>query len=900
MGAFCLGPVTARGHNRGVPLAAGDRVGPYEIVAPLGAGGMGEVYRARDTRLRRDVAIKMLPRAVASDPERVKRLEREAQLLASVNHRGIATIHGLEDSPHGLALIMELVEGSTLAAVVERARAAGGLPFETALPLARQIADALEAAHERGVIHRDLKPANVMCGADGVVKVLDFGLAKALDPPSSPAAAEAAQAATVTGRYTEAGTILGTAAYMAPEQARGRAVDARADVWAFGVVLYEMLTGRRAFDGRDPTEVIAHVITKEPDWSRLPASTPEAIRRLLRRSLEKDPERRLRHIGDARLELDEAGQPQPEAVPAVQTAGGRRAGLAIAAVLALAATVAAFALGWWLRTPAAIPPPEWIGERLGGSRVAMTPIISPDRQTLLFMPIVDGQTQVAAMKPESGHWTVLTKERKHGLVNQMDFSRDGSRIFFDRFLDVPNGVYSVSVFGGDERLILENAMTPRVLPDGSMLVVRINAERIPQLHRFRPDSGRIDPLPALVTSLAQLSVPVVDVFPDGREVVYLGRPADSPTGTVHHLYVLDLSSNTNRRIAPDVTLTYSSFTFPLTISGDGQSVLFIAPTGNTHPIVSVPRDGSAGVRTVLPLIHRPVGMSAASDGSLFIDQLDQPAELFRYDPASRTLERTAMTGGLTLEGASALPLAGGRTLMATRTLGRDRLVVMAAGRDPVPFVDTEEETSAPIATLGPASVVMFAGTRPRRQMAIATAADGRIVNRFQHVDGNEVITAIAGSPDGKTVFYVAGGNLWVVGGVSEQPRRVGPGDGVAVAHDGRSLIVMLTEANGIRLVRHDLQSGSQETIPLGGLRLSPWPLAANAVARDGRLAIRVISPESWFWPAAILDPRTGRSELLPEAASADMLMPGWDPEGRIVTIATFTRSALWRFRPAAK
>ena len=527
----------------------------------------------------------------------------------------------------------------------------------------------------------------------------------------------------------------------------------------------------------------------------------------------------------------------------------------------------------------------------------MTPLISPDGQTLAFMPLVDGQTQVAVMKPQSGHWTILTKERKHGLVQQMDWSRDGSRIFFDRFLDVPNGIYSVSVFGGEERLVLDDALTPRVLPDGSMLVVRINAERSPQLHRFWPDSGRVDPLPALAAPMAQLAVPVLDVFPDGREVVYLGRPVDSPAGTADHLYVLELSSGRSRRIAPDVTLEFASFTFPLTLSADGRSVLFSKPAGNTHPIISVPSDGSPGMRTVLPLIHRPVGMTAGPDGSLFIDQLNQPAELFRYDPASRALERTPMAGEVTLEGASALPLADGRTLLATRTLGRDRLVVMTPGRDPLPFIDTEEETSAPIAALGPASVVMFAGARPGRQLAIATVADGRIVNRFQQVDGNQAITAVAGSPDGKSVFYVVSGSLWMVGGVGETPRRLGAGDGVAVSPDGRSLVVMVTEAGGIRLIRRELQTGAQEIIPLAGLRLSPWPLAANAIARDGRLAVRVISPDSWFWPAAILDPRTGRTELLPEAQSADMLMPGWDPQGKIVTIATFTQSALWRFRP---
>ena len=861
---------------------------------------MGEVYRARDNRLRRDVAIKILPQAVAADPERVKRLEREAQLLASINHRGIATIHGLEDSPHGLALVMELVEGSTLAEVIDRARAAGGLPFDTALPVARQIADALEAAHERGVIHRDLKPANVMCGAGGAVKVLDFGLAKALDPVSSPGGADAAQAPTVTGRHTDVGTILGTAAYMAPEQARGRAVDARADVWAFGVVLFELLTGRRAFEGRDPTEVIAHVITKEPDWAQLPASTPVALRRLLRRCLEKDPDRRLHHIADARLELDDARDaPIGDTPPAVVVQPGRPRSLVELGATAVIVGLAAFLLGRGF-APGRSPATDLVGERLGGSTVAMVPVASPDGQTLAFMSLADGLTQVAVMRPQSGNWTVLTKERSRGLVQHITWSRDGSRLFFDRFLDAPNGIYSVPVFGGDERLLLEDAMTPKMLPDGSLIFMRINADRAVQLHRYWPDTGRVEPLPAFAPSLSQLTMPAVDVFPDGREIVYVGRPATGGTTADDHLWVLDLASKTNRRIAPDVTLAFTSFSFPLTASGDGRSVLFTVPTGNTHPIVSVARDGSPGVRTVLPLIHRPVAIDAGPDGTLFVDQLEQPAEVFRFEPASRTLERIAMPAALTLEGASALPLADGRLLLATRTLGRDRLVVMAPGKDFVQFIDTEEETAAPMAALGLDRVVLFAGARPGRQLVIASLADGRIVSRFKQVDGNQLISAVAGSSDGTTIYYIAGGSLWTVSRPDEAPRRIRTGDGVAVTPDGKHLVVMLNEAAGIRLVRHDLQSGKEEDIPLSGLRLSPWPLAANAIARDGRLAVRVILPDSWFWPAALLDPRTGRTELLPESAAADMLMPGWDTQGRIVTIATFTRSTLWRFRAAVR
>ena len=284
-------------------LPPGTRFGPYNIVAPLGAGGMGEVYRAKDTQLDRDVAIKVLPASFALDTDRVARFTREAKTLATLNHPNIAAIYGLESpasgSGPGSALVMELVQGDDLSTIIAR----GPLPLAEALPVARQIADALEAAHEQGIVHRDLKPANIKVRSDGTVKVLDFGLAKAMDGSDASGSA-VANSPTLTGHATQMGTLLGTAAYMAPEQARGKAVDRRADIWAFGVVLYEMLSGRPAFSGDTITDIIAAVVTRDPDWTAIPASTPPAIRELLGRCLDKDPRRRLRDIGDARFVLE--------------------------------------------------------------------------------------------------------------------------------------------------------------------------------------------------------------------------------------------------------------------------------------------------------------------------------------------------------------------------------------------------------------------------------------------------------------------------------------------------------------------------------------------------------------------------------------------------------------------
>jgi eukaryotic-like serine/threonine-protein kinase len=287
-----------------VSLAPGTRLGPYEIRGVIGAGAMGEVYRAHDTKLRRDVAVKVLPDSLATDPERLSRFEREAQALAAISHPNIAAVHAVEDR----AIIMELVDGEDLAERIGR----GALPLDEALPIAREIADALDAAHAQGIVHRDLKPANIRITPDGHVKVLDFGLAKALAPAGAePPTSVPMNSPTMTARATHMGVILGTAAYMAPEQARGRAVDRRADIWAFGCVFYEMLTGRRLFDGENVTDVLSAVVREEPDV----AQAPPNMRRLLKKCLEKDPKRRLRDIGDAWDLIDDTSTRPPPPQP---------------------------------------------------------------------------------------------------------------------------------------------------------------------------------------------------------------------------------------------------------------------------------------------------------------------------------------------------------------------------------------------------------------------------------------------------------------------------------------------------------------------------------------------------------------------------------------------------------
>jgi serine/threonine protein kinase len=326
-----------------VALAPGTRLGPYEVLTLIGSGGMGEVYRAKDTKLGRDVALKILPAAFTTDAERLARFRREAQVLASLNHPHIGAIYGVDEANGQQFLVLELADGESL----DRRIARGALPVDESLAIAKQIAEALEAAHERGIIHRDLKPANIAVTKDGRVKVLDFGLAKATE--ASGVSIDLANSPTITSpaMMTGVGVIVGTAAYMSPEQAKGRPADTRSDVWAFGCVLFEMLTGTRAFSGDSVTEILAAVLRSEPEWAALPAATPPAVRRLLRRCVQKDRTRRLQNAGDVRLEIEEApGEP-------VLAPRESRLAWIVAAVLALALGSALAAL--YLRQPVDAP-----------------------------------------------------------------------------------------------------------------------------------------------------------------------------------------------------------------------------------------------------------------------------------------------------------------------------------------------------------------------------------------------------------------------------------------------------------------------------------------------------------------------------------------------------------------
>jgi serine/threonine-protein kinase len=375
-------------------FTAGTRIGPYEITSPLGEGGMGVVYRAHDTKLGRDVAIKALPDAFANDPDRLQRFQREAQVLASLNHPNIAHIYGLEESDKTRCIVMELVEGETLQERLKR----GAIPVDEALPIAKQIAEALEAAHKRGIIHRDLKPGNVMLAKDGKVKVLDFGLAKALQEQQP---SNLSNSPTLVTAASMPGVILGTAAYMSPEQARGTEADNRSDIFSFGAVLYEMLTGTQAFQGGTASDVLAAILKTEPDLSSLPKVNVRMLD-LLRRCLDKNPERRWQAAGDLRIEIENALA--NTAIPVIgATPAGRRQWIwqtvAVAALLALALTLWA---PWRVTAPPTTPAtPLRLNVEFGadvglGANIAGNSALalSPDGSVLAFVGIKNSISQI--------------------------------------------------------------------------------------------------------------------------------------------------------------------------------------------------------------------------------------------------------------------------------------------------------------------------------------------------------------------------------------------------------------------------------------------------------------------------------------------------------------------------
>ncbi len=530
-----------------MPLSPGSRIGPYEVIAQIGAGGMGEVYRARDTQLQRDVALKILRDAFATDPDRLSRFEREAQLLAALNHPHIAQIYGLERSGGERTLVMEYVEGETLDDRVHRTRDAGGMSPDEAAVLARQIAEGLEAAHEHGVIHRDLKPANIKIRPDGTVKILDFGLAKAFELHRS---LHLSTTPTITSpALTAAGVVLGTAAYMSPEQVRGAIVDRRADIWAFGCVLFEMLTGARLFDAATVTDTFADVLRKEIDWARLPGSTPPTMVALVRRCLVRDAKARLRDIGDARLALEEH-LAAPAAATHVDVNRTVSAPVGAWALAAGALTIAALGVALWAtrsRAAVASTQPVHLSAELGDdlrlsadAGAGPNAVISPDGTLLAFAARKDATSPSQLYVRRLDQLRTRALDGTSGAVNPF-FSPDGRVLGFfanGKLSIVPvsgGGVTPMADTGGDRGGWFASDGSIVYAPDSApgVTIMRVRAGERPQT----------------VTKLADGEVTHrwPQVLPGGQSVLFT---AHSQTGAYDqaNLVVSSLSDPNQRKI----------------------------------------------------------------------------------------------------------------------------------------------------------------------------------------------------------------------------------------------------------------------------------------------------------------------------------------------------------------
>jgi serine/threonine protein kinase/Tol biopolymer transport system component len=607
-------------------LSAGICLGPYEILGPLGAGGMGEVYRARDTKLGRDVALKILPEPFAADPDRLARFQREAQVLASLNHPNIAAIYGLEESDGIQAIVMELVEGATLADRL----AHGAMALEEALPIARQIAEALEAAHERGVIHRDLKPANIKVTSEGQIKVLDFGLA-AIVQDQSRSDANATQSPTLTLAATRAGVILGTAAYMSPEQAAGKPVDRRADIWAFGVVLWEMLTGKKLFDGETVSHTLADVIRAPIDVEQV-RGAPVAVRTLLQRCLDRDVKRRLRDIGEARVQIENY-LTDPRSASEARATASAPSRLAIGAWIAAAvllAALGALAVVHFRETPTTVLTTRFQVLPPDRATSADYPTISPDGRRLAFVATVDGKTLLWVRSLDS-----LTAQSLAG-------TEDAASPFWSpdsRFLAFFSAgrLKKVDVTGGPPQTLctVDGVRGGTWSRDGTILF-----SGAPGPIRRVPAAGGVPTTVTKVQSPSELSHNWPQFLPDGRHFLYwlFARDADRDRGVVIIGSLDDIPDSSQRRrlLASDFMAEYSAGHVLFEREGVLMAQAFdteqLQLHGDPLPVVQElgpPVTGRNGWRA----------LSVSSEGTLAYQSINAKRQLAWFDRAGKEIGR---------------------------------------------------------------------------------------------------------------------------------------------------------------------------------------------------------------------------------------------------------------------
>jgi len=845
-------------------MRPGERLGPYEVLSLVGSGGMGEVWKARDTRLDRTVAIKRSAQRFSD------RFEREAHAIAALNHPHICTLYDVGPD----YLVMEFVDGKPLR---------GPLPLKQALELGAQIADALHCAHSKGVVHRDLKPANILVTKSGI-KLLDFGLAKmAVYAPLTDATV------TIAEPLTKVNTILGTLQYMSPEQLEGKPADTRSDMFAFGLVLYEMISGKPAFQAESQASLIAAILKEEPAPlpSREPV-TPPALDRLVRKCLAKDPDARWQSAADLRDELEWIAQSSSQAVtPAPVSRRGWMRWLPAMAALALA--VVAFVFWQSSRTSG---PPKWTGIQLGGPSVSCGPRLSPDGQLLAFRTMVDGLLQLAVMKPDVGSWTLLTRQRDLGWVDEVSWAPDGSRLYFDRRWGKPRGVYSIPPLGGESRLLLDDAWGPEALPDGSLIVAKTAPGGDYQLFHFWPESGRLEALPALVWRLCYH--PGVRAFPDGKEILFYGiYTGGGDRRGSRHLYALDLTSRQARILAP--TLTFKEqHPAALATAPDGKAALAFTLRGDLWDLVKVPRSGEKDYEVLLslPVSTKPMYLDASRDGSVYLDTGLQPISIVRFSPSGGAPEEVPVPAA---NWVPALPLANGRFLVSATIAGKDRVLIGEPGGEVYPFLQTGEESTFPFAAVAEGQVALRIGLGAGRRLAVASLRDGRIL---RSLDINAAsVESVAASPDGKTLYYSSEGAVWSVpaaGGA--QPRRITEGNSVSLDPAGTFLYISQIGKDPPALVRVSTAGGPVEAIPIPpALYLTPDMLSPAAVDARGRILVETVSANSYWYGAAILDPNRKSGTPVNVIYSGDLWAPGWTADGRILALGARFNSSIWRF-----
>jgi hypothetical protein len=662
------------------------------------------------------------------------------------------------------------------------------------------------------------------------------------------------------GAATDEGAIVGTAAYMSPEQAAGERIDRRTDVWAFGCVLFELLTGKRAFFGTTLTETLAEVLRGEPDWSALSADLPDRLGLLLRRCLRKDRRQRLHDIADARIELDEIAAAPPTRPAAVTV---------------------------W---------PEWRGELLLGRPAAVCqPAVSPDGQWLAFVQLDGRLGQVGVMNLMSGHRRLVTSGRGEGSAFHPCWSPDGAWVYFARQDSAPRGVFRVSVTEGHVELVLENADCPQPLADGSLLAGRIGADGQYRVVHYWPDVNRLDICPTpLVHLYDELGYyPPFQVLPGATEVVGWRRLTEGPA----RLCVLDLATGDARVLDPNVEM--GSLMCGLALAPDGRTVYVAQWPDGRHAlrVAAVPLSGAYPARTVLTFPAGSGGLAADRAGNLYLGVTRPYSELLRFprDLKPGTPPERLTEGGVDWEVPAELP--DGRVLFGETASGRHRVVAFRDGRREKSFVLTGEDTWLPAAVLDARRVALSIGPGHARDIAIVEIASGRILAR--HRVGMGGLCSLAGCPDGQTLYFGTRDRIWALGPDDAHPRPICDGASAAMCPDGKSLLVVCPGAEGPCLRRVPLGGGEPTPVPIHGpLRLHHWAIAGNGVLADGRALVLTLSSDSYFNVIAELDPATGNVDRLDPGYDGDLFAPTPGSGGSVLAVGRPYHSEIWRFRPA--